>query len=528
MFKLLDAGSSSPHPRPTRLRAGHDRWGVQSGFPAASNTGRQNCVGSLVVRYILFFKPWALGWLLLLSGPTVPAWADASKPVPVRPHEAAIAAQSPDYAIARPLPLATTARPPAVTLAPLAKGPVGERQDAAISPPPVATAPTLAPFLNGEPLPTGSSHPGATPAGLVTTRYPSPLVAADVRPHSKPDPPKTQPPSLAPLLAQFMAPPATATAGAAIAAPPPAPAQSPSGEPPAAAVPAAPAVAGDPELGVIQVAQVRQDDELGVIQLRNPLQDSELGILELRQISPPPRRNPWLFLSAYATASSSDNVFLVEDPILGRFGDRSLRPGVSLTAFPTIGPQTNLLVSARTSLLRYEEFGNSSYDELRLQAGVRHQFSRRVYGQFSLSRQLLYEEGYGDQFFTNTGIEVTIGRRDSLTPQLTLDSYYQGQVFFSDPERFSNVLNSVGAYLSYRLTNQWDTGVNYRLTISDFTQQSRNETYQRITGQLRYAVTPAMRLSVFGGVGYGRSSESRITFDDTFFGISFNATVSIF
>lgn len=285
---------------------------------------------------------------------------------------------------------------------------------------------------------------------------------------------------------------------------------------------------GDPELGVIQVGDPRRDPELGVIQLRSPLQDPELGILQLSPITPEPPPRPFLFLSTYVAASSSDNVFLVEDSIRGRFGDEFVRPGVSITAFPAIGPNTNLLVSAETNFLRYREQSNSSYDELRFRAGVRHRFSERAYGQLLFSSQLLFDEGYTDQFFTNNGVELTIGRRDPLTPQLTLDTYYQGQLFFSDPSEFSNVLNSVGAYLGYRFAPQWDTGVSYRLTISDFTRQSRHETYQRITGQLRYSITPSVRVSVFGGLSYGRSSEERITFDDTFFGISFDATIQIF
>lgn len=284
----------------------------------------------------------------------------------------------------------------------------------------------------------------------------------------------------------------------------------------------------DPELGVIQVSDPRQDPELGLIQLRNPLQDPELGILELRQISPPLPPRPYLFVSSYITASSSDNVFLVEDPVQGRFGDNFIRPGISLTAFPSVGPNTNLLASVETNFLRYEKQSDSSYDELRFRAGVRHRFTERTYGLLTFNSQLLFDEGFKDQFFTNNGVELTLGRRDVLTPQLTLDSYYQGQLYFSDPSEFSNVLNSVGAYLGYRINSQWDTGLSYRLTVSDFTRQSRHETYQRITGLLRYSITPSVRVSVFGGLSYGRSSEDNITFDDSFFGISFDATVQIF
>lgn len=340
---------------------------------------------------------------------------------------------------------------------------------------------------------------------------------------------KKAPKSATPLLSRFLEAPRALTDQPVVASPLIDRLRAPTAKPDPADDDATTALPQDPELGVIQVAEVRRDDELGVIQLRNPLQDPELGIIELRQLAPPTRRrSPVVYLSSFVTASSSDNIFLVEDPVQGRFGDNFIRPGISLTAFPSLGPDTNLLLVARTTFLRYQEQSNSSYDELRFQAGVRHRFSERVYGQFSLSQQLLYDEGFTDQFFTNTGLELTIGRRDRLTPQLTLDSYYQGQIFFSDPERFSNVLNSVGGYLGYQIAPRWDAGIGYRLTISDFTQQSRHETYQRLTGQLRYSITPGVRMSLFGGLSTGRSSESRITFDDTFFGISFDATVSIF
>lgn len=342
----------------------------------------------------------------------------------------------------------------------------------------------------------------------------------------KPQTGKKTPKSATPLLSRFLDTPEALTDQPTVASPFAnrlGPSSTKPGPPDAAAE-----VPQDPELGVIQVAEVRRDDELGVIQLRNPLQDPELGIIELRQLAPPPRRIPVVYFSSFVTASSSDNIFLVEDPVQGRFSDNFIRPGISLTAFPSLGPDTNLLLVARTTFLRYQEQSNSSYDELRFQAGVRHRFSERVYGQVSLSQQLLFDEGFTDQFFTNTGVELTVGRRDRLTPQITLDSYYQGQIFFSDPERFSNVLNSVGGYLGYQIAPQWDAGIGYRLTISDFTQQSRHETYQRLTGQLRYSITPGVRMSLFGGLSTGRSSESRITFDDTFFGISFDATVSIF
>ncbi|NER80085.1 MAG: porin family protein [Leptolyngbya sp. SIO1D8] len=297
-------------------------------------------------------------------------------------------------------------------------------------------------------------------------------------------------------------------------------------DPPAIA--SSPTPLEDPELGVVRLRDPRQDPELGVIQLRDSLQDSELGILQLRPVPPKPPFRPSVFLSSYVTASSSDNVFLVDDPIQGRFGDNFIRPGISLIVFPSIGPRTNILASVETNFLRYQEFSESSYDELRFRAGIRHSFSNRVYGQLSWSSRLLFDEGFDNQFFTSNGVEVFIGRRDPLLPGLTLDSYYQGQLFFSNPDEFSNFAQTVGVFLGYRFNPQWNTQVGYQITISDFTEAARHETFQRVTGQLRYSLSPSVRMSLFGGFGYGNSSRESISFDNSFFGISIDATVGIF
>ncbi|MEM9006696.1 MAG: hypothetical protein AAGE59_24605 [Cyanobacteria bacterium P01_F01_bin.86] len=314
----------------------------------------------------------------------------------------------------------------------------------------------------------------------------------------------------------------------------------------------------DPELGVIRLRDPLQDPELGVIRLRDPQLDPELGILQLRPLPPavpdppdpaappepqePPRRRPFLYLTTYVSAFSSDNAFLRTDPIqieedLFIRGDTFIRPGISLTAFPSIGPRTFLLASVEASSLRYQEFEQASYNELRFRAGIRHSFTNRVYGQLSWSNQSLFREGFDQdsRFFTQNSIELFLGRRDPLSSKLTLDTYYQGQLFFSNSRNPRNVSNeasrlsqSLGASLSYQITPQLDSRLTYQIVVSDFTVISRHETSQRITAQLRYSLSPSVRMSLFGGIGLGRSSESDVSFDNTFFGVSLDATLSLF
>ena len=453
---------------------------------------------------IYLSKCWVIGWLpLVLSLQQAHAHANPLPP-----------------AIVSYKTVDDSKMPPSVAAVPVLPGSLETTQNDVT---PFAAAGVIGPSVMGDRLLTSAASASPAPAAPPERLASLPPSSLSQVPPPASAPAKKEPKSVAPRLERFFAGARSGSPWPTAITPPDRPQNKP--QPADGALPEG---GLDPELGMIQVADPRVDPELGTLQLRNPLQDPELGILQLRQIVPAPGRRPVVFLSTYVTASNSDNVFLVEDPIQGRFGDNFVRPGISLIAFPSIGPQTNLLVSAETNLLRYEEQNRSNYDELRFRAGVRHRFSDRVYGQLSFSSQLLFREGYTDQFFSNSGVELTLNRRDVLTQQLPLDSFYQGQIYFSDPDQFSNVLNSVGTYLGYRISPRWDAGIGYRLTISDFTRQSRHETYQRITGQLRYAITPAVRISLFGGLSYGRSTEPRISFDDTFFGISIDATIPIF
>ena len=48
----------------------------------------------------------------------------------------------------------------------------------------------------------------------------------------------------------------------------------------------------------------------------------------------------------------------------------------------------------------------------------------------------------------------------------------------------------------------------------------------KLIGQLTYRITPDVRMSLYGGWSFGRSSESFIRFDDTLFGLTIDATIN--
>jgi hypothetical protein len=286
------------------------------------------------------------------------------------------------------------------------------------------------------------------------------------------------------------------------------------------------------------------DPELGIIRVRNTAEDPELGILRIREQPVIPAATPQAapeigFFTTRLSFASSDNVLLAVNDVGGLTGDEFIRPGVSLAFYPPVGPQTFLIGNVDVGLQRYTTQSDLNYDDLRFRLGVRQGLFPRTYGQLLFTYQQLFRPGSPRfRFFENTAFSFTLGRRDPLTDQLTLNSYYQVQLNDAESRatadgptnltQFDRVTQSLGGYLNYAITPQWRTGISYQLTLSDYTGQERYDTYHQVLGQLIYRITPDVRMSLYGGWSFGRSSEPRIRFDDTFFGISVDATVTLF
>jgi len=286
------------------------------------------------------------------------------------------------------------------------------------------------------------------------------------------------------------------------------------------------------------------DPELGIIRVRTPSEDPELGILRIQEqpIVPatPPQTQPKIgFLTARLSVASSDNILLAVNDVGGLTGDEFFRPGVALAFYPPVGPQTFLIGSAEVDLQRYTTQSDLNYDDLRFRLGVRQGLFPRTYGQALFTYQQLFRPGPSRfRFFANTAFSFTLGRRDPLTDQLTLNSYYQIQLNDAearatpdsptDQTRFDRITQSLGGSLNYTINPKWRTGLSYQVTFADYTRQERYDTYHQLIGQLTYRITPDVRMSLYGGWSFGRSSESFIRFDDTLFGLTIDATITLF
>ena len=283
-----------------------------------------------------------------------------------------------------------------------------------------------------------------------------------------------------------------------------------------------------------------QDPELGVIQVRSLLEDNDLGILRIREqpqmpvaASRPPAKIG--FFSARLAIANSDNILLAVDDVGTLTGDTFLRPSIGFGVYPALGPQTALIATADYGLQRYSAQSSLNYDDLRLRVGLRQGLTPRSYGQLIFTYQELYRPGANrERFFKNTALGLTLGRRDSITPKLALDTYYLFQFNGAQSTSsgtatdFSRFFQSAGGYLGYDITPDLQAGISYQLNFIDYTAQERYDTFQQVLGQVVYRISPNLRFNVYGGVSFGRSSEPRVQFNDTFFGAAIDATIPLF
>ncbi|MDX2097525.1 MAG: hypothetical protein SFW36_07080 [Leptolyngbyaceae cyanobacterium bins.59] len=257
-----------------------------------------------------------------------------------------------------------------------------------------------------------------------------------------------------------------------------------------------------------------------------PLIDPELGILRLQEleVQPPPRPQPSVYLLGRVDYLRSSNIFSGIDPI----DDNLVRGGFTLWAAPALGPQTYFVASASGNVIRYFNQSQFSYNELLFTGGVYQQLSPRMYGQLSWVNQRLFTVESGEQFLDDHSIRLEVGRTDPIADRLNLDTFYQFRVSFADPSSRSRVINYFSLGLSYDVDPNWQAGLEYQISLTDFTQQQRNDTYQQVLGRLSYRLTPESRINILGGYSFGASSNSTVNFNGSILSVNISFSLPLF
>ena len=250
----------------------------------------------------------------------------------------------------------------------------------------------------------------------------------------------------------------------------------------------------------------------------------------LEEIIPPPNEKPTQFkpigyLRGNIGYFQTSNIFSTNE---NQIKDGLVFSGLTLaSAYFPIGSHTYLNGSIDGNVIRYLDQSQFSYNQVRFNLSLYQELSRQMYAELGLSnQQLFYSENSnffaaGDRFLNESSVQLSLGRRDTLTDKLILDSYYELSVNFSDPDRRSRVVNSLWLSLGYYLQKPLQVGLNYQLTLSDFTERDREDQFHRLFAHLNYRVSDTSSLNLQGGVHFGGSTTPNIDFSSWFLSVNY-------
>ncbi|MBG1242565.1 hypothetical protein [Nostoc sp. NZL] len=275
------------------------------------------------------------------------------------------------------------------------------------------------------------------------------------------------------------------------------------------------------------------DRELGLRVRVRPLEQQLPKPIEQPQFLP--QFKPIGYLQGRVGYFQTTNIFSSNDSPIE---DGLIISGLTLTsAYFPLTSKTFLNASIDGNLIRYINQSQYHYNQIRFNLSLYQHISQRMYGEISWSNQQLFYANNsdrldsfkaGDRFLNENSLQLSLGRRDPLTPKLTLDSFYELSVNFADPQSRDRIINSFWVSLNYYLQKPLQVGIDYQVNFSDFTQRDREDQFHRLFGHLNYRISDTSNLNVQAGASLGSSTVENIDFDGWFFSINYSLQLGRF
>lgn len=260
--------------------------------------------------------------------------------------------------------------------------------------------------------------------------------------------------------------------------------------------------------------------------------DLELGCLNPRIYDPPLPRSPIAYLIPRFDFFNSTNVYSQ----LIQVKDALVKPGITLLLLPPLGKDTYFIGSVEGNLVRYSSLSEIDYNELRFRAGIYQRLSPTMFGEIGWSNQQLFIARdeiiglpKGSRFFNDHSVRLELSRRDQLAKRLALNSFYQFRYSSTEPSDQSRIVNALVLSLNYDvIPAKLQAGIDYQLSISNFTHQKRDDVYHQLLARLTYTVFRNTQLSAFAGYTFGHSTDPLVDFNSFIAGIGLTVNLPLF
>lgn len=259
--------------------------------------------------------------------------------------------------------------------------------------------------------------------------------------------------------------------------------------------------------------------------------DPELGCLRLQSPVITSTSAPVMYLLPRLDIFRSNNILSGLNPVQ----DGLIRPALSLLILPALGSSTYLNASAEGALNQYFSLTQFDYSEVKFKAGIFQRLSPSMSAeigwtnqQFFISGNQIFGLSAGTRFLNDHSIRFELSRQDQLAKNLSLNSFYQFRISFTEPRDLSRIINVLFLSLNYRLNSRVQLGLDYQFASANFTVQPRTDLHHQVLGRISYSAFRTAQLSLYGGISTGTSTESAINFNSVLLGISVSLNLVIF
>lgn len=261
--------------------------------------------------------------------------------------------------------------------------------------------------------------------------------------------------------------------------------------------------------------------------------ENELGDIQiLEKPTDQPTEQPIGQLVLRSSVFTSSNISGQEDSGVGDVitnnrdnDDIIFANSLFVLSTPEIGPDTRLISSLGGGFVRFGDNGDSNYNFLNLGLAAQHRITPAVYGEFGINWQQLYTERNGERSLSDVSPRLRIGRQDVLGDRLRLDSLYELKVRLTDPKEQQRISNSLGVRLNYEHDPKWRSGLEYRITAEDYTQDTRFDLRNLLRAVTTYNLDEDSFISGSLSYLFGSSSRDSVDIENFSIGISIGFNV---
>lgn len=255
--------------------------------------------------------------------------------------------------------------------------------------------------------------------------------------------------------------------------------------------------------------------------------EPDVGAIEFVPAAPEPSIFRFLVGVEYR---GTDNVNF-ENFVVSPQADGIFLGNINFIAAPAIADRTRFVASIGAGMARFGDQTDLDFNRINGSVGL-HFDLKPTFVRMALQAQNIDRTTRDLDDYDDIALQFQVGQNrdflyDDFPRSTTVSYYYQLRASFAEPDALSRVSNSFNVSVMHPITERLQGRIGYRLALDSYSEVDRADTRNRISGELRYALSREFKLRGFVNYTNNESNNDVFEFDAFSYGIGIQAGFSI-